>query len=348
MSDFKKHLIRKEQSVKEALNKLNMLGSDAILFVTDDNGRLMGSLTDGDIRRGFLKGYEFNTNLIEFCQPSPVFIELEKYNINDLDNYRERNLKIIPILNAEGHVTEILNFRVQRSLLPLDAIIMAGGEGRRLRPLTENTPKPLLKIGGKPIIEHCIDRLKLYGVKNIYISVKYLGQQLVDYLGDGSNKELNIQYIWEDEPLGTIGALSLIDQSLKDHVLVMNSDILTNIDFEDFYRDHMEKEADMSVASIPYKINIPYAVLETNGHRILSFEEKPTYTYYSNGGIYLLHKEIIKSIPRAEKYNATDLMTDVINRGMKLVNYPLLDYWLDIGRHEDFERAQEDFKHFKP
>jgi dTDP-glucose pyrophosphorylase len=334
--------------VKEALTKLNMLGYDAILFVTADKNRLVGSLTDGDIRRGFLKGYEFNTSLIEFCQPSPVFIEQGKYSVSDLDNYRERNLKIIPILDAEGHVIEILNFRLQRSLLPLDAIIMAGGEGRRLRPLTEHTPKPLLKIGGKPIIEHCIDRLKLYGVKNIYISVKYLGQQLVDYLGDGASKELNIRYIWEEEPLGTIGALSLIDHSLADNVLVMNSDILTNINFEDFYRDHKEKGADMSVASIPYKINIPYAVLETNGHTILSFEEKPTYTYYSNGGIYLLNKEIINSIPKAQKYNATDLMTDVIQRGMKLVNYPLLDYWLDIGRHEDYERAQEDFKHFKP
>jgi NDP-sugar pyrophosphorylase family protein len=227
----------------------------------------------------------------------------------------------------------------------MDALIMAGGEGRRLRPLTEKTPKPLLKVGDKPIIEYNIERLRLYGIQNIYISVKYLGKQLVDYFGDGSSYGVNIKYIWEEESLGTIGAVSLISGLSHDLLLIMNSDLLTNIDFEDFYLTHLEKESDMTVAAVPYHVKVPYAVLETQDHRVLSFIEKPTYTYYSNGGIYLIEKDLASWVPPNSHYNATDLMQEVIHRNRRLTNYPLLGYWLDIGRHEDFEKAQSDIKH---
>lgn len=345
MTDIKKHLIHKEQRVKDALNKLNELASDAILFVTDENDRLIGSLTDGDIRRGFIKGYEFDTPLTEFIQTNPVFIQQGKYSIEDLNTYKQRNLKIIPILDTDGRIADILNFRIQRSRLPLDAIIMAGGEGRRLRPLTEQVPKPLLKVGDKPIIEYNIERLRLYGIQNIFISIKYLGEQLVDYFGDGSAYGVNIRYIREEQTLGTIGAVSLMEGLQHENLLVMNSDLLTNIDFEDFYLTHLEKKSDMTVASVPYQVKIPYAVLETEDHTVLSFIEKPTYTYYSNGGIYLIEKDLINWIPKNGHYNATDLMQEVIGRKRRLTNYPLLGYWLDIGRHEDFEKAQADIKH---
>lgn len=343
--EFRKHLINQAENVRAALTKLNSLGVDAILFVIDENEKLIGSLTDGDIRRGFIKGLDFNSSLLDFIQPNPVFIERDIYNIQDFHEYKVRNYKVIPILNEAHQIIDILNFRIQRSLLPVDALIMAGGEGRRLRPLTDKVPKPLLKVGNKPIIEYNIERLRLYGVRNIYISVKYLGQQLVDYFGDGAAMGVNIRYVWEDEPLGTIGAVSLIGELRHKTLLVMNSDILTNIDFEDFFLTHTEKASDMTVASVPYQVKVPYAVLETQDHTVLSFIEKPTYTYYSNGGIYLIEKELLSWIPKNSYYNATDLMQQVIERNKMLTNYPLLGYWLDIGRHEDFEKAQADIKH---
>lgn len=343
--EFRKHLIGRAENVRAALTKLNSLGIDAILFVVDESEKLIGSLTDGDIRRGFIKGLDFNSSLLDFIQPNPVFIERDIYNIEDFHEYKVRNYKVIPILNEARQIIDILNFRIQRSLLPVDALIMAGGEGRRLRPLTDKVPKPLLKVGSKPIIEYNIERLRLYGVRNIYISIKYLGEQLVDYFGDGRAMGVNIRYVWEEEPLGTIGAVSLIEELRHKTLLVMNSDILTNIDFEDFFLTHTEKTSDMTVASVPYQVKVPYAVLETQDHTVLSFIEKPTYTYYSNGGIYLIEKELLNWIPKNSHYNATDLMQQVIERKKMLTNYPLLGYWLDIGRHEDFEKAQADIKH---
>jgi dTDP-glucose pyrophosphorylase len=343
--EFKNHLISQKENVRAALTKLNNLGLDAILFVTDENDKLLGSLTDGDVRRGFIKGLDFNSNIVEFIQPNPIFIEKDQYDIKAFHEYKLRNYKVIPILNKSHQIVDLLNFRIQKSLLPIDALIMAGGEGRRLRPLTDNIPKPLLKVGDKPIIQYNIERLRSYGIRNIFISIKYLGEQLVDYFGDGSASGVHIKYIREEEPLGTIGAVSLIDELQHKTVLVMNSDLLTNIDFEDFFLTHQEKRSDMTVAAVPYQVKVPYAVLETKDHTVLSFIEKPTYTYYSNGGIYLIERELINWIPKNGYYNATDLMQEVICRNRRLTNYPLLGYWLDIGRHEDFEKAQSDIKH---
>lgn len=345
MTSYRKHLIKENSSVKEALNSLNELAADAVLFVVDEQDRLIGSLTDGDIRRGFLRGYDFGTAIRDFIQPDPAYVDRRGYSLEDIRKYKSLNLKIIPITDENRRVIDVLNFRLQRSLLPLDALIMAGGEGSRLRPLTESTPKPLLKIGDKSIIERNIERLRLFGVRNIYISIRYLGQQLKQYIGDGAQRGVQIHYVEEDEPLGTIGAASLVNGLTHETLLVMNSDILTNIDFEDFYQTHIESEAQMSVASVPFKVKVPYAVLETSDNAVISFVEKPTYTYYSSGGIYLINRDMLRVIPRGRKYDATDLMRDVMKQGNTLINYPLLGYWLDIGRPDDFKKAQEDIKH---
>ena len=224
---------------------------------------------------------------------------------------------------------------------------MAGGRGERLRPLTDSIPKPLLRIDNKPIIEYNVERLSEFGVQTMFISLKYLGEQIENYFSDGSDRGLNIRYVNENEPLGTIGALGLMEDFEHDTLLVMNSDLLTNINFEDFYREFINKDADFGVASIPYQVNIPYAVLETDEEKVISFKEKPTYTYYSNAGIYLMKKEVIKHIPKNAFYNATDLMEQLISINKKVIFYPLLGYWLDIGRHEDFKKAQEDIKHIR-
>jgi dTDP-glucose pyrophosphorylase len=342
---FKEHLIGEDGSVREALGKLNGLALDAILFVVDKDRHLLGSLTDGDLRRGFLRGLELSSSLLEFIQPNPVFIKEDNYTVDDIRAYRKKYLKIIPVVDEDNRIISIINLRLQRGLLPLDAIIMAGGEGQRLKPLTDYMPKPLLRVGDKPIIEHNVDRLISYGVKNIYISIRYLGQQIVDYFGDGKSKGIHIQYIWEDEPLGTLGSVCKAEGLKHDQLLVMNSDLLTNIDFEDLFATFNSTEADLTVATIPYQVKVPYAVLQTNNAAIVSFEEKPTYTYYSNAGIYLMKKVCIDLIPNNCSYDATDLINELIQQGKKVTSSPILGYWLDIGRPEDFAKAQIDIQH---
>ena len=218
----------------------------------------------------------------------------------------------------------------------------------RLRPLTENTPKPLLKVGDKPIIEYNIDRLAKVGVENIYISINYLGEQLEEYFGDGTSKNLNIGYIREGKPLGTVGSVLLVDKFEHDEIIVMNSDLLTNIDFEDFYRTFKKADADMAVAATTYHVDVPYAVLEADDQqKVKSLKEKPRYTYFSNAGIYILKRKLLDMIPKGEFYDITELMEKVLAMDHKLITYPINGYWLDIGKHEDFRKAQEDVKHIK-
>lgn len=347
MHPFHKHIANISTPVREALKMLDALASDAILFLVDDENQLLGSLTDGDLRRGFIKGLGFEDALSEFIQLNPKYLQQGKYNIKEIIALREKFFTVFPVVNAQMKIINVVNFRHQKSYLPVDALIMAGGRGERLKPLTDTTPKPLLKVGEKPIIEHNIDRLITYGIDDVWISLRYLGQQLVDYFKDGSEKALRINYVWEENALGTAGALALVEGFIHDYVLMMNSDLLTNIDFEDLYLFFEEQEADFVVACIPYQVNVPYAVMETQDKVVTGFKEKPTYTHYSNAGIYLMKKEVVKLVPKNQAYNATDLMEYLIQEGKKVVAYPLVGYWLDIGKHEDFIKAQNDIKQIK-
>lgn len=347
MRNFRDHLIQSGTSIKEALKQLDILAKDAILFVVDNTDALVGSLTDGDVRRGLLKGVTIDHPVNEIIQPNPRFIRKGEQNIEKVIEYREGNFRILPVLDKENKVVNVINFREVRSYLPIDAVIMAGGRGERLRPLTDTVPKPLLKVGSKAIMEHNVDRLSLYGIDDFWFSVKYLGEQIEQYFGNGAERNINIQYVWEDSPLGTIGAVSKIDNFDHDYILVTNSDLLTNLDYENFFLDFISKDADFAVVTIPYQVNVPYAVLETNQGSIKSFKEKPTYTYYSNGGIYLMKKTVLQYLPKNSFFNATDLMEKLIAENKKVISYPLVGYWLDVGKHEDFEKAQQDIKQIK-
>ncbi|WP_339710962.1 nucleotidyltransferase family protein [uncultured Kriegella sp.] len=347
MRNFRDHLILTGSSIKNALFKLNELAKDAILFVADDEGKLVGSLTDGDVRRGLLKGIMIDNVVEDIIQKNPRYIRKEEGDIQKIIEYREGNFRILPVVDKNHKIVNVINFREMRSYLPIDAVIMAGGRGERLRPLTDSTPKPLLKIGEKPIIEHNVDRLVAFGIDDFWISVRYLGEQIEAYFKDGSEKNIKTKYLYETKPLGTIGAIANEKEFLHDYILVTNSDILTNLNYEDFFLSFVESEADLSVVTIPYEVNVPYAVLETTNKHVVSFKEKPTYTYYSNGGIYLMKRKILELIPQNQFFNATDLMEKLIGEGYKVHSYPLRGYWLDIGKHEDFERAQEDIKHIK-
>lgn len=347
MRHYKEHLIKSGTTIREALKVLEKLSHDAISFIVDENDKLIGSLTDGDVRRGLIKGAELEQIVDDIIQPNPRFIRKGDQDINKVIDYRENQYKVIPILDKDDRIVNVINFGEVKSYLPLDVVVMAGGKGTRLRPFTEATPKPLLKVGGKAILDHNITRLSLYGIDDFWITINYLGEQIVEYFGNGNANNLNIEYVWEKEPLGTIGSVSKIDNFIHDYVLVTNSDILTNLDYEDFFLRFREQDADFAVVTIPYKVDVPYAVLETTNNHIISFKEKPTYTYYSNGGIYLMKRDIINKIPKNTFYNTTDLMESLINSGFKVLSYPLSGYWLDIGKHEDFKKAQEDIKTIK-
>ncbi|GMQ27764.1 nucleotidyltransferase family protein [Algoriphagus confluentis] len=347
MQTFRRHITDINTPVRKALKQLDTLASDAILFLIDDENKLLGSLTDGDLRRGFIKGLGFENHLSDFIQPHPKYIEQGKYDLYEIIELRKKHFSVFPVVNAQMQIINVVNFKHQKSYLPVDALIMAGGRGERLKPLTDTTPKPLLKIGDKPIIEHNIDRLAAFGVDDIWLSLRYLGQQLEEYFGDGSNKGIRLKYVWEKDPLGTAGALGLVNDFVHDHILMMNSDLLTNIDFEDFFLFFQKEEADLAVACIPYQVNIPYAVMETESTLVKGLKEKPTYTHFSNAGIYLIKKEVIDFLPKQKHFNATDLMELLISEGKKVVAYPLIGYWLDIGKHEDYLKAQHDLNQIK-
>jgi len=339
----KKHILPSSSTIKDALVRLDILSKDAIIFIVDSNEKLIGSLTDGDVRRGLLKDVVIDDCVLKIIQPEFKFILKDNFDIRSIIKLRDDNYKVLPIIDSEGNIVEIVNFRLQKSYLPLDAIIMAGGRGTRLKPLTDNTPKPLLQVGEKTIMEHNVDRLSLFGINDFWFSVNYLGEQIEDFFGTGNDKNRSIEYIWEDFPLGTIGAVSKIKNFKHDHILITNSDILTNLDYENFYLDFIEKEADLSIISIPYTIEIPYAVLESSVDDIINgFKEKPNYTYKSNGGIYLIKKCHLDLIPENTFFNATDLIEKLIAKNKKVISYSLSGYWLDIGKHEDYKKALKD------
>ncbi|WP_396217724.1 nucleotidyltransferase family protein [Flavobacterium sp.] len=347
MRSYKEHLILSGSTVKQALGVLNDLSQDAILFVVDENNKLIGSLTDGDVRRGLLNDFTIESKIDEIIQSNPRHIRKGNYDIQKIIEYRKEDYRVIPVLDNNHVVINVINFRYIKSYLPIDAVIMAGGRGQRLQPLTDATPKPLLKVGDKPIMEHNLNRLAMYGIDDFWVSVKYLGEQIESYFGAGKQKNINIEYVWENEPMGTIGAVAQINNFKHDYVLVTNSDLLTNIDYEQFFLEFIKQGADLAVLTIPYQVAIPYAVLETEKGEVISFKEKPTYTYYSNGGIYLMKKEMTQLIPQNKFYNATDLMEDLIQQNKKIISFPFSGYWLDVGKHEDFEKAQTDINNIK-
>ncbi|MHC1703461.1 MAG: nucleotidyltransferase family protein [Tenuifilaceae bacterium] len=344
MNTYRKHLLPTGSSIRQALERLNYLAIDAIVFVVDEQNKLLGSLTDGDVRRGLLKGFTIEHKVDEIIQPNPRFIRKGERDIKRVIELRDNNFRIIPVLNVDNKIINVINFREIKSYLPIDAVIMAGGRGERLRPLTDTTPKPLLIVGGKPIMEHNLERLRVFGIDDFWVTLNYLGEQIENKFGNGRERNISIQYLYENEPLGTIGSISKINDFEHDYVLVTNSDILTNIDYEHFFLDFLKQEADFSVVTIPYKVDIPYAVLETHNGHVLNFREKPSYTYYSNGGIYLMKRHILNNIPYDQFFNATDLLERLIKQGQRVISYPLTGYWLDIGRMEDYTKALKDIE----
>lgn len=336
-------MLPKGSKIKQALEKFNFLAKDAIIFIVDSEERLLGSLTDGDVRRGLLKGFTIEHLVDDIIQQNPKFIRESDLDVMKVIEYRESNYRIIPVLNQDNRIVNIINFSETKSFLPIDAVIMAGGRGERLRPLTDTVPKPLLFIGDKPILEHTLERFKLFGIDHIWITLNYLGEKIEEFFGNGNERNVRIKYVLEEEPLGTIGSVASIRNFSHDYILVSNSDLLTNVDYEKFFLDFLNRGADFSVLTVPYRVKIPYAIIETSNENIVNFIEKPTYTYYSNGGIYIMKREILKFIEIGKYFNATDLMRVLIDNNYKVIAFPFSSYWLDIGRIEDYNKAKLEY-----
>lgn len=344
MYNIDNYTIAKDSNLREALIKLNNIPDFLVLFVLDKNEKLVGTLTDGDIRRALISDVDVTEPLEKFYNKDFHYLMIDNFTQNDIIKAKEKNIKILPIVDNDLKIIKLINFRKIKTILPIDAVLMAGGKGLRLRPMTENMPKPLLKVGSKPIIEYNIDRLYQFGMQNQYLSINYFGNQIREFCKNKS-ADINFIFIKETKPLGTIGSVSLIENFKNDYILVMNSDILTNIDFADMFNSLVNKNADIIVASSPYYVNLPYAIFETEDKMVKSFKEKPNYTYFANAGIYIFKKKILELIPKNKYFNATDLMQSVIQKKLKLIHYPIRTYWLDIGTPEDYEKAQKDISH---
>ena len=345
--DYKNLIINENKSILEALERLNKIRdvSRLILFVANDNNQIIGSLTDGDIRRSLAKDKDLNKKIGDICYRGFVYKENTDGFI-ELESTRKQKIVILPILNKDKSLNRIIDLDKIKSVVPVECVIMAGGRGKRLSPLTDTIPKPMLPLGGKPIIEYNIDRLIAFGIKKIYISVKYLGEQIEEYFGDGSSKGIQIEYIWEDTPLGTAGSLSLVDKFDTDQILLMNSDLFTNVNIEEMYLKLINENADMVIASTEYKIDVPYAVFESVDYKVNRFKEKPTYIYHSNAGVYLFNRYLISKIPKNKYYDITDLMDELVAGDYRLLHNPIRGYWIDIGKPSDYDQAKEFIKHF--
>lgn len=340
-----RYMIAQTATIKDSLVALNNISSDTqSLLVVDDDEKMLGTLTDGDIRRGLISGAKLNDPVNTIMHRDYKYILQSEFNVALLKHFREHKVYFIPILDNENHVVDIVNLQKYKSLLPIDAVLMAGGKGERLRPLTEKTPKPLLKVGGKCIIDHNVDRLISYGVRHINVTVNYLGEQLEEHFSQPRNN-IHIQTFREPRFLGTIGSILYVNTFYSDTVLVMNSDLFTNIDYEDFFLHFKVHDAEMSVAAVPYNVSIPYGILDLEGRTIKGLQEKPKYNYYVNAGIYLIKKSVLTEIPANVHYNATDLIEKLIAKGKTVIRYPLNGTWIDIGNPQEYAKAQDLVKH---
>lgn len=340
------HLINKDKTLLDALKQINTLYPDPlVLFVIDDDNRMVGTLTDGDSRRALIAGASVDDKAEKVMHRNFNYMRSDDAsNVLELRHQKEMNMKLVPILDDGHHIVDIVNLEKYKTRLPVDAVMMAGGKGERLRPLTEKTPKPLLPVGDKAIIDHNVDRLISYGIQHISVTVNYLKEQIEEHYKEPRNGVL-VMTVREPKYLGTIGSIRFVPNFYNDTVLLMNSDVFTNIDYEDFFLHFQHHDAEMSVAAIPYDVSIPYGILDLEGRNVQGLLEKPKYNYYANAGIYLIKRRALDEIPVDTFFNATDLIEKLIAEGKKVIRYPLNGTWIDIGNPQEYQKANDLVKH---
>lgn len=344
MRDWRNVQVSETASISRAIELLNQEAL-RIVLVINRSQRLVGTVTDGDIRRGLIRGLTLESEVKEVMNQSPVTASSREPRTDLIKKMKSCDIFQIPILNSDGVVVDLETVqhleRMANEEVPV--FIMAGGFGRRLRPLTEHVPKPLLVVGEKPILAEIVERFVSGGFRRIYISVHYKGDQIKSYFGSGQSWGAEIFYLDEDKPLGTAGALQLLgDSELASTMIVMNGDVVTRVDFGALLEFHRESKADGTICVREYELEIPYGVVEQRDSRVTEITEKPTQRFHVNAGIYVLNPSIRKKITPGEPLDMPDLLRVSIESGLSLTSFPIHEYWIDVGRKAEFERANRE------
>jgi dTDP-glucose pyrophosphorylase/CBS domain-containing protein len=347
--NISKFCIHSDASIRDAIVCINR-GAKGIALVVDHDLRLVGTITDGDIRRVMLKDISLESpvsQLLEnkddpyYSQPITAKIDDSEENIAQL--MEKYVIRQIPLLDDDERVADLIAIEdlLPNENLPIHAVVMAGGFGTRLLPLTDDLPKPMLPVGDRPLMERIIDQLQQTGIQRVNITTHYMADKIKDYFGDGKNFGVDIEYVEEDKPLGTAGALGLMKKPDKP-LLVINGDILTRVDFRAMLNYHRKHKAELTVAVRQFAVDVPYGVIESNGAFVHRLREKPRYNFFVNAGIYLIEPSVHKFIPTDQHFDMTELIDGLIKDSRTVVSFPIVEYWLDIGQPIDYQQAQED------
>lgn len=347
MKDWKQILIAPSDSILKAIEKIDQEALQ-IAIVIDKKERLIGIVTDGDIRRAILKGISLDEPVYKIMTQKPIVTRIGEERTAILAKMTSKEIHQIPVVDDKGRVVGLET--LDKMLKPVDqdniVVLMAGGLGNRLMPLTEKCPKPLLKIGAKPLLEIIVENFKEYGFKKFYFSVNYKAEMIEEYFGDGVHWGIDIQYIYETKRLGTAGALGLIPERHTKPIIVMNGDVLTKVNFEQLLAFHYKNQTVATMCVRDYEFVIPYGVTKIENNNLIGIHEKPTHHCLINAGVYVLDQEALDLIPKDTFYNMTQLFEKLIEKGRKTAVFPIREYWMDIGQISDFEQANSDYKDF--
>lgn len=331
-------------SIKDVVDVIDK-SSLQIALVVDQDNCLLGTVTDGDVRRGLLKGLKLEDSVDNIYNKNPFFVN-KNTDRESLYLLMKRNfIKQVPVVDENNRVVELVVLKelLHKKVKKNPVIIMAGGLGSRLRPLTNDCPKPLLKVGGKPILEIIVEKFIEEGFENFYFSVNYKAEMIKKYFGDGSKWNISIGYLEEDKKLGTAGSLSLIPIKPQESIIVMNGDLLTKVNFNHLLSFHTENKSFATMCVRDYEIQIPYGVVKIKNADLLDIQEKPVNSFFVNAGIYVLNPDVLDMVPSGKYYDMTDLFNKIIKRNLKSSVFPIKEYWLDIGRVQDFEAANFEY-----
>ena len=349
MKQLDKLLIEPTQTVREALRCLDTNG-EGIALVVGQGRKLLGTITDGDLRRATLAGLDLDKETVSTLlrtrkggRARAVTAPVGTTAVELMRMMKASGLRHIPVVDKNGKVKELALLRelALEDELPVTAVVMAGGLGTRLRPLTEKLPKPMLKVGDRPVMEHVLEQLQKVGISHVSITTHYKPEAIVDHFGDGRRFGVEIDYVNEAEPLGTAGALGLMKPP-KGPVLVINGDVMTQVNFRSMLSYHSDNHADMTVGVRRFELQVPYGVIEMVGPEVSGLDEKPTYSFFINAGVYLIEPGVFSLIKSGERLDATELIEKLLGAGKRVVGFPIHEYWLDIGRPDDYARANED------
>jgi dTDP-glucose pyrophosphorylase len=345
MKNWRDIIISPDTSLGEAIFKINESGLQVAIALSPE-GRLFGVLTDGNIRRAILKGLDLQTPVRQIMNSNPTSTPVSTSREEMLAIIRRTTFHHLPLVDEDGIVVGLttIDELIGPAELPNWVILMAGGLGTRLKPFTDDCPKPMLKVAGKPILETILESFVKQGFKKFFLSVNYKAEIIENHFGNGEKWEIQIDYLHESKQLGTAGALSLLPEKPIDPVIVMNGDLLTRTNFESLLKFHHSQNATATMSVREYDYQIPFGVVNLSESKINSIEEKPFHRYFVNAGIYVLAPEVFSAIPEGEYFNMTDLFSKLISLKKYTAAYPLREYWLDIGRLEELERAHKDWE----